>query len=169
MNNFHAGWYLMYTRPRHEKKVHAGLKEMDISSILPMRKTLRVWHDRKKIVDEPLFPSYVFVYLDSAQHYYDGMDTEGVLYLVKSGKEPARVSESVINNLRLVTEQDDSEIEVSAIPFLPGQRMVISSGALTGLSCEVISINDRKKLLVRVDLLQRNLLLSMPAESLVAI
>jgi transcription antitermination factor NusG len=142
--------------------------EMDIDSILPTRRTLRVWHDRKKIVDEPLFPSYVFVYLDSVQRYYDGMDTEGALYLVKSGKEPARVNESVINNIRLVTEQN-SEIEVSANPFLPGQRMVIGSGALTGLTCEVISINNRKRLLVRVDLLKRNLLLTMPAEALVAI
>jgi len=168
MSNFRSGWYLIYTKPHHEKKVHAGLTEMDINSFLPTRKTIRTWHDRKKVVDEPLFPSYVFIYLDSVQRYFEGMDTEGVLYCVRQGKDLALVNDSVISNIRLATEHE-MEMEVSTGYFQPGQRMVIREGALAGLACEVIRVNEKKKLLIRVDLLQRSLLLTMPAESLIAI
>ena len=168
MTNFHAGWYLIYTRPRHEKKVHTRLGEINIESFLPTRKMLRTWHDRKKYIDEPLFPSYVFIYLNDRQNYYEGMETEGSLYYVRSGKEIARISDSIINSIKLVTTQV-KELEVSDDKFQPGRRLVIGHGALTGLSCEIVECRGRQKALVRVDLLQRNILVTLPTECLMAI
>ena len=168
MTAFQTGWYLIYTKPRHEKKVYTLLSESGIKSFLPTRKALRQWHDRKKYIDEPLFPSYVFIYLDDMQHYYKGMDTDGFLYYVRTGKSIARVNDTVIDNIRLLVDRN-SDVEVSSSHFQPGRKMVIAQGALTGLACEVIQFDGRQKLLVRVDLLQRNLLLTLPSESLMAI
>jgi transcriptional antiterminator RfaH len=168
MNKFFTGWYLIYTKPRHERKVHARLSEKNITSFLPTQKVLRVWHDRKKYVDEPLFPSYLFIYLQDMQNYYDGMDSEGALYYVRTGREIALVSETVINNIRLITD-DKRDVEVSNDYFQPGRRLVVNQGALTGLSCEVVEVKSKQKLLVRVDLLQRNILLTLPSECLMAI
>jgi transcriptional antiterminator RfaH len=168
MKVFNAGWYLIYTKPRHEKKVHAYLSERQINSFLPTAKKMRMWHDRKKIIDEPLFPSYLFIYLNEMQHYYDGLDAEGALYYVRTGKEIARVQDTVIDSIR-VAIGSAKEIEVSDQRFLPGRRLVIGKGALTGLSCEVVQYNGREKLLVRVDLLQRNILVTVPEDNLVAI
>ena len=168
MKNFHAGWYLIYTKPRHEKKVHSKLTELKIESFLPLTKKLRNWHDRRKYIDEPLFPSYVFIYLNDMQKYYEGMDAEGSLYYVRTGKEIARINETIINNIRLVSSQG-SEIEVSDRVFQPGRRLVINQGALTGLSCEMIQYNSKQKLLVRVDLLQRSILMTLPEDHLMPV
>ena len=168
MNSFRAGWYVIYTKPRHEKKVYTRLTENQITSFLPTKKSLRVWHDRKKIVDEPLFPSYVFIYLNNLQCYYEGMDAEGALYYVRTGKEIAMVNESIVNNIRLVSHQGN-EVEICDNRFEPGRRLVISQGPLTGLSCEVVESSGKSKLLVRVEILQRNILIKLPEESLVAI
>lgn len=168
MNNFHAGWYLIYTKPRHEKKVHAELMEININSFLPLTKKLHTWHDRKKYIDEPLFPSYVFVYLNDIQNYYTGMLAEGALYYVRYGKEIARVQDAVVNNIRLVAGQA-TDLEISDTRFQPGRKMVICQGALTGLSCELIEVGSKQMLLVRVDLLQRNILLTLPAEHLAVV
>ncbi len=168
MSIFRSGWYLLYTKPRYEKKVHTHLTELKIDSFLPTRKILRTWHDRKKYVDEPLFPSYVFLYLTDIQNYYDGMDAEGALYYVRSGKEIAKVSDKIIDDIKLITNQV-KEIEVSEFRFQPGRQLVIREGALTGLSCEVVECNNRQRLLVRIDLLQRNILLVLPEEHLMAI
>lgn len=165
---FHKGWYLIYTKPRHEKKVHAQLNELQINSLLPTKKTLRTWHDRNKYIDEPLFPSYVFIYLNNMQNYYDGIDIDGSLYYVKTGKQMAQVSEMVVNNIRLVTDQV-KELEVSDDRFQPGRKLVIAKGALTGLSCEVVEFNNKQKLLVRVDLLKRNILLTLPEDHFIAL
>lgn len=168
MENFKSGWYLIYTRPRHEKKVHTRLSELEIDSFLPTRKEISVWHDRKKIIDKPLFPSYVFIYLKDIKNYYDGMDAEGTLYYVKTGKKIARVNEDIVDNIKLATEKV-SDIEISDSHFRPGHKLVITQGALTGLSCEVVEYENKQKLLVRVDLLQRNVLLTMPEEFLTTI
>lgn len=142
--------------------------EREVNCFLPMTKKLRTWHDRKKYIDEPLFPSYIFVYLEDLQNYYEGIDADGSLHYVRIGKEIARVNEAVVKNIQLVTEQGES-LEVSDGRFQYGQRLVITEGALTGLSCEVVQLNCKKMLLVRVDLLQRSILLKVPVENLMAI
>jgi transcriptional antiterminator RfaH len=168
MSMFKQGWYLIYTRPRHEKKVHNRLNEMNIASFLPVRKRLQTLQDRKKIINEPLFPSYVFIYLNDMQNYYDGIDADGSLHYVKTGKEIAMVRESVVNNIKLLVNEAE-DLEISDKRFMPGQRLVISQGSLTGLSCEIVQSDNKEKLLVRVDLLQRNILLSVPKEHLIAL
>lgn len=87
---------------------------------------------------------------------------QGSLSYVRMGKEIARVSDTVVNNIRLATIQSPSDITVSDRWFETGRKVVISRGALKGLSCEVVEYDHKKKLLVRVSLLQRNILISMP-------
>lgn len=132
-----------------------------------MKKEVSVWHDRKKIIDKPLFSSYVFIYLSGMKDYYDGMDADGTLYYVKNGKDIARVSDEIVNNIKLAVLSKD--IEVSSDYFQPGNKLIITEGALTGLSCEVVEYESSQKLLVRVDLLQRNVLLTMPEHCLAQI
>ncbi len=166
MNKFQKGWYLIYTRPRHEKKVHTFLTGKSITTFLPLKKKVRIRNNRKKVVDEPLFSSYIFVFLNGIEEYYMGADAEGSLYYVREGREIARVSESVIDNIKIVSKHSD-DIEISNMRFQPGQRTMITEGALTGLICEVVEVDNKKKLLVRVDLLQRNILLTISEKSLV--
>jgi transcriptional antiterminator RfaH len=168
MGIFKSGWYLIYTKPRHEKKVQASLTEMNINSFLPIKKKLHTWRDRKKLINEPLFPSYVFIYLNDMRNYYEGLHSDGSLYYVKTGKEIARVSESVVNNIKLAVNEA-AQMELSDRHFTPGRCLVITKGALAGLSCEVVQFENKDKLLVRVDLLQRNILLTLPEEHLMAV
>lgn len=168
MNDFVAGWYLLYTKPRHEKKVSQRLCEMNINYLMPVRKSLRTWHDRKKYIQEPLFPSYVFVYLEDAMHYYQGLDIDSVLYYVKFGNKVARISETTIHNIQLITSSDE-DIEISGSYFQPGQQVFIHDGPLTGLSCEIVQANGEHKFLVRLNLLQRNILMAVRTEYLTGV
>lgn len=54
-------WYVLYTTARAEKKVAARLSEMGVEVFLPVHRAKRKWSDRVKIVEMPLFNSYVFV------------------------------------------------------------------------------------------------------------
>ncbi|MGB8192328.1 MAG: UpxY family transcription antiterminator [Chitinophagaceae bacterium] len=168
MEIFQKGWYLLYTKPRQEKKLHSRLTEMDIRSFLPMRKRLRSLRKRRHYVDEPLFPSYLFIYLNDLQNYYTCMDTDGALFYVRVGKKIAKVSDSVIDNVRLLVDRV-TDMEVSDHHFLKGRQMVISKGPLTGLCCEVIQVNNMRKLLVRVDMLSRNVLVNLSTDYLLEV
>jgi transcription antitermination factor NusG len=158
MSHFNEGWYLIYTKPKHEKRVAENLTDANLTYLLPTIKKLRVWSDRRKYIDTPLFPSYVL------EDYYQGLNAEGALYFVKFDKKVVRVKETIIDSIRLLVDQG-TDIEVNNDYFRPGQQLQIYEGPLTGLTGEVVQVNGKEKILVRVHLLQRNLLATLPVRA----
>ncbi|AMP99738.1 antitermination factor NusG [Pedobacter cryoconitis] len=165
MSKLIPGWHVIYTRPKHEKRIHNRLAEVNIKSFFPTVKKLKVWSDRRKYIDVPLFPSYLFIYLDGMNSYFQTLDTEGCLYYIKTDNIVSRVSDSVMNNIMLATKES-VDVEVSDNRISVGKQLVIKGGALTGLQCELVEYYNHKKLLVRVDLLNRNILVPVPKENL---
>jgi transcriptional antiterminator RfaH len=156
---FNEGWYLVYTRPNHERKVVNFLNTLSIKSLLPTRKIVKIRNDRKLYAEELLFPSYVFLFLKTLKDYYGGLKDDGALFYVKTGSQLSKVPQSAIDNISLLVDRDD--IEVTDQHFRAGEQLLIIEGGLTGLSCEVVEHKLKKKLLVRVELLRRNLLVTM--------
>jgi transcription antitermination factor NusG len=74
----------------------------------------------------------------------------------------------VVKNIQLITNEA-GDIEVSNSLFRPGQQLTISEGPLTGLCCEVVQYNKKERLLVRVELLQRSILIALPTDHLVSL
>ena len=62
-------WYAVYTKSRYEKKLADNLREKGIEAYVPLRKVVRQWSDRKKLVAEPLIRSYCFVILPNLEHH----------------------------------------------------------------------------------------------------
>lgn len=166
MKSFVDGWHVIYTRPRHEKKVVNKLESHEIRSFLPTIKKVQNWWDRKKVIDFPLFPSYVFAYLLNSENYYEALKAEGVLYFVRNGSKIATVSDELILNIQLAVQQA-GEIVVSTDTFRLGQQVYIREGSLAGLKGEIVEVNQKQKVLIRVGLLQRNLIVSIESQNLV--
>ena len=166
MSNFIAGWFVIYSKPRHEKKIAEQLGNMNVENFLPIVKSLRTWSDRRKYVDAPLFPSYIFVRLEDVQSYFSSLEVNGVLHYVRTGKQIATVEETIINNLKLLTCHSQKDIEVSSEYIKPGRNLFVKEGPFTGFSCEIIDYKGKQKILVRIELLQRNILVDMPVEYL---
>nr|WP_321521461.1 UpxY family transcription antiterminator [uncultured Macellibacteroides sp.] len=57
-----TNWYVLYTFPRAEKQVKERIDKEGVTCWLPLHRSPRVWSDRVKLVDVPLFNSYIFVY-----------------------------------------------------------------------------------------------------------
>jgi transcriptional antiterminator RfaH len=165
MKCFVPSWCVIYTKPRLEKRISFRLSEYKIEYFLPTVKVFKKWHDRIKYVETPLFPSYIFVYLKSREDYFNSSNISGVWYFLRADKQIVRVKESLIKDMRTVIS-NGNEIEVTQDLFRPGQIMDIKSGPLTGLTCELVEKNMKKRFLVRVRMLQRNLLVTIPLESL---
>ena len=60
-------WYVLYTKPRHEKKVADRLTAAGYEVYCPLHKIKRKWSDRIKTVEEPLFRGYVFIHIEDAK------------------------------------------------------------------------------------------------------
>ena len=74
-------WYAIYVNSRHEKKVASLLESKLVEIFLPLQKKTKQWSDRKKIVLEPLFTSYLFVRIQETEKE-KVRETSGVLNFV---------------------------------------------------------------------------------------
>ncbi|MEI6174286.1 MAG: UpxY family transcription antiterminator [Bacteroidota bacterium] len=153
-----APWYAVYTRSRWEKRLMELLREKGIEAYVPLRKVIHQWSDRKKLVEEPLIRSYCFVKVGELD-YYEVLNTPGaVRYIWFSGK-PAAIPERQINTLKVITGSD-VEVECIEDTFQPGIRVMVNGGPLTGITGELVSITNKKKVVVRIDHLKQVLTLS---------
>jgi Transcription antiterminator len=153
-------WYAIYTRPRAEKLVFSRLYEKDIETFLPLMKTYRQWSDRKKMIEKPLISSYLFVKVKKKQFpmVYTMM---GVVKFVSFEGQPVPIPQKQIDNLRLIVNSD-AEIEVTGETFAKGDNVEVITGSLTGLTGELIRIGGRNRVIVRIDRLDQNIIVTIP-------
>jgi transcriptional antiterminator RfaH len=157
-------WYAVYTNPRAEKQVFIRLVEDGIEAFLPLQKTFRRWSDRKKLVEKPLLSSYVFVKV-VPRNFPKVYKTPGVVKFIIFEGQPASIPQNQIDNLRLIINSD-AEIEVTSEKFEKGDTVEVVTGALVGLTGELIKIGGKKRVIVRIDRLDQNLVLTIPVSFL---
>ena len=163
MTFFKTAWYVIYTRSHHEKKVADCLSHLQAQFYLPTIKTLKIWDSKKKYLQLPLFPGYVFVKMDSTELYLRSLQIPGVLYYVRTGKQIAEVSESIIAKLHAIVANDGNDIEVSFEHIKKGSNLNIKAGPFKGFDCEVVEHRGKCKVLVRLEFLRRNILVDLPS------
>lgn len=134
-----AKWYALYTRPRWEKKVNTLLTEKGIESYCPLNKVRRKWSDRIKLVEEPLFKSYVFVKIDEAQRTEVRM-THGVINFVYWNSKPAIVKEKEIEAIkRFLNEHENVEVR----PIQLNDEVVVVGGPLMEQKGKVLDVKNK--------------------------
>ncbi len=124
-------WRVFYTRPRNEKKVAERLSARGIEVCLPLRTVLRQWSDRKKKVQEPLFPGYLFAYVDEHERLA-ALQDNGVVTTVSFGGTLAEVQDAEIETLRAL-EGLPKSVEARALDAVPsGAEVIVTNGPLKG-------------------------------------
>jgi transcriptional antiterminator RfaH len=158
---FSPGWYILYTKPKNEKKLAERLSAREITCFLPLIKVVKNWHDRRKILFEPAFPSYLFVHLKTLSDYFNALNTDGAVTYVKTGPQPSKVRQYVIDQIKTVIDQETAQVVTDH--FEPGMIRMITEGPFAGLDCEVVKPNGKSKILVRVNMLNRSIIADLPA------
>lgn len=130
-------WYVIYTKPRNEKKVIDRLNEIGIEAYCPLRITKEHYSDRKKAVAKPLFNSYCFVRLEE-KNLRDAFKVIGVVrYIYWCGK-PAIIRDIEIEEIkRLLTEYEHDAIKVQTLK--PNDRIKIQNGPFKDKEGNIIS------------------------------
>ena len=153
-------WYAIYTNPRAEKQVNTRLDETGVETYLPLQKTYRQWSDRRKLVEKPLLSSYVFVKV-VPKDFPIVYKTPGVVKFVSFEGKPVPIPQNQIDNLRLLIDSN-ADIEVTSDKFEKGDNVEVVTGSLRGLTGELIKAKGRKKVIVRIEELKQNLIVTIP-------
>lgn len=140
-----AAWYIIYTAPRAEKRVAERLEDEGLEVFLPLHKTPRRWSDRIKLVEVPLFPSYVFIHARKNQ-LYDLLKIPGVAHFLHFGGEPATLNLKEIKAIKeflSYAEGRETKIEVQ-------DEVKIAAGPMINKEGKVLKIT-KKYVLLRVN------------------
>lgn len=120
-------WYVVYTKPRCEKKVHQQFLEKGFASYCPTQIVEKQWTDRIKKTEQPLFTSYVFVQA-TKENIGEIRYVQAVVNFVYWLGKPAQIRDNEIEELKVFLEGNKTnKIEVSAIQV--NDKLKIKTGA----------------------------------------
>jgi len=120
-------WYVVYTKPRWEKKVYQLLIEKGMEAYCPLNRVRKKWSDRYKWVEEPLFRSYVFVRIGEEEKTGIRL-VNGIVNFVYWLGKPAIVREHEIETIRKFMN-DYVEVWAEPLVLQKDDKVTILKGA----------------------------------------
>jgi transcription antitermination factor NusG len=159
-------WYAVCTRSNHEKCTAAQLEQRSIEHFLPLYESVSKWKDRRKRLERPLFPGYLFVRIP-LQERLRVLVTPGVVRLVGFDNRPAALPDQEIETLRnVLVHGAHSEPH----PYLSvGRRLRITRGALAGMEGVLIRKKGRVRLVLSIDLIRQSAMIEVDSADVGAI
>ena len=146
-------WIAIRSKPRSEKIVSNELNKKGIESFLPLIKKRQQWSDRKKWVEFPLFPSYLFARIELKDSLYI-MNTHGVNTIVQFGDKVITVEDKVVNSIKLALE---GGYELHPMKYFTiGDEVEVIDGPMKGVVGIVENkLKNENRLVIKIDALQQ--------------
>ncbi len=156
-------WFAAYTTARHEKSVARQLESRAIEWFLPLfRMVRRRTNGCRVTVEQPLFPSYIFVSIER-RDTVKVLQVPGVLSIVSAGREPSPLPASEIEGLRAGLPLRQFEPH----PYLVlGERVRIISGSLAGMAGVLVRKKNNLRVVLTLELIRQSVAVEVDIEEI---
>ncbi len=162
-------WFVIYTKPRCEKKVNTALLKKEIDVWCPIQKVQKQWSDRKKIIEEPLLKSYVFVNINYANERTKVAMTDGVLNFVYYLGKPAVIRNEEIDVIKRYLDETGANVSIiAANGFKQDTKVRVSNGVFQDKEGTVLRTGKRK-VYVQLKTLGQVMVVEFPTSALIAV
>ena len=149
-----ARWIVATTHSHSEAIAREHLERQGLTVYCPMIRKRRSHARRVDTVLRPLFPNYIFIRLAAAGGIWRPIQsTTGIRNIVRFGDEPAALDSAFIEALR--AREEDGAVVRPATPFAVGQQVQIDGGPLDGLMARILALNDRERITVLLEVMNR--------------
>lgn len=147
-------WYVANVRIHHEKKVAERLGEMGIETFVPVQQEIHQWSDRRKLVRAVLLPMMVFVHADPKERMLALTLSTVSRYMVLRGEgKPVVIPDDQMARFRFMLDYSEEAISMNSSTLTRGEKVRVIKGPLTGLVGELVTMDGKSKVAVRLDLL----------------
>ncbi len=148
-----ARWYAAHTNPRHEKSVQQLMDGYHIECFLPLYKSIRRWKDRRKELELPLFPGYIFVHIPLKDRM-NALRIPGVVQFVSFQGKPARLPDAEIEALRNGLARSAG---IEPHPYLTvGRKVRVRNGPFFGMDGVLVRRKEKYRVVLSIHLIQRS-------------
>ena len=147
-------WYVAYVRLFQERKTAEKLAAMGIESFVPVREEIHQWSQRKKKVMRVLIPQMIFIHATPKERL-EALTLASIShYMVLRGEHtPAIIPDRQMQQFMFMVDYSEESIEMYNSPLQPGQSIKVIKGPLAGMEGELMEIEGKSKVIVRLDLL----------------
>jgi transcriptional antiterminator RfaH len=158
-------WYLVYSKPRQELCSLENLERQGFECFLPLIAVEKLRRKVIVVVQEPLFPRYLFIRLDASQEgrsWNPIRSTTGVSRLVSFGQVPAKADDLLVDTIRASL----AGVGVQKRHFEVGEVLRINDGPFAGLEAVYQMSDGEARVMVLIDILSKKVSLSIEPPSL---
>lgn len=157
-------WYVLYTKPRNEKKTAKLLEAKDVEVYCPLQEIVKQWSDRKKKISEPVFRSYIFVKLEAYEQEQTAvLETPGAVRFLWWQKKPGIVRDEEITEIRNFLERYKG---VSlTVNFAEGDTVTVADGPFREQTGNIVRIK-RKTAVLELKSLGWNIVAELPLQAI---
>lgn len=148
----------LYTRPFHEFKVKEALMLRGVETFLPTGYRIGRGSRTKRLIEVPLFRSYVFFRTEPASdEFYYAVDLPGTVYVLSKNGKPLRVNDQEIESLKILSQSDLKDRLVPHSHLFKGNCVVLIKGPFAGARGIVVDIDtNRLMFVVNISILGRS-------------
>ncbi|MFA5420215.1 MAG: UpxY family transcription antiterminator [Bacteroidales bacterium] len=164
MDNQDKKWYAIYVRAKSEKKVALELDYANVDYYLPLIKVLKTWSDRKKWIEEPLFKSYIFVSVSPAD-YFKAINVPNAVRYISFEHKAVAIPPQQIEAIKYFLNQKEPVLS-EEVDMKKGMKVEIILGEMTGLTGELIELNGKHRVKIRIDVVNKSISIVIPKSKL---
>jgi transcriptional antiterminator RfaH len=156
-----ASWYLVHTKSRQEDTAITNLERQNYRCYMPMIHLEKIRRGKSLVVEEPMFPSYVFVQLENSgsdngsgkgQSWTPIRSTLGVRDLVRFGGQSPKVDPDLI--AALLEREQLQQTRPQAL-FAAGDKVIVTEGAFAGLEAIYQTADAESRSMILLNLLNK--------------
>jgi len=153
----HAEWYLVFAKPNHENIAKLNLDRQGFLTYLPLLQQHKRKRNLYKLITEPLFPRYLFIYLNSEIDDWSKIrSTRGCVSLVRFGAFPARVPRLLVERLQQDEANRIIQQKICTPDFKTGDRVQIIDGVLANYEGIVEIKNSQERITLLLDIAENH-------------
>jgi transcription antitermination factor NusG len=150
-------WYALTVPYQHERKTEKALQSKGLETLVPVYRSRRIWSDRVKEVEMPLFAGYVLCQFDLTERI-QVLDTPGVSKIVGFGGEVTALEDGEVAGIKRLVAL---KMPLAPWPYLrAGDRVRVEQGPMRGLEGTLLRTKDAMHLVIGIELLQRSIVRS---------
>ncbi len=153
-------WYLLFCKPQQHLRAEWQLSNQDFTCFNPSRPVQKTVRRVTKVVDEPLFPNYLFIQLNKASNWQALRSTRGVSRVISFNGAPAIVEDEVIHSLRI--QCDKSYTHAPKALYQKGDKVIITEGCFNNIEAIVKANKAEDRILLLLQLLNGTQTIELP-------
>ncbi len=147
-------WLVASCHVNQEGVALRNLARQHYDAYCPMLLKQRSHARRVEQVRRPLFPGYLFIRLDPGRERWRPIQsTTGIRSLVRFGENLGTIADDFIASLRM--REKGGVVVLPETPYKVGQQVKLGPGPFDGVVGTILRVDEKQRLIILMDLLQR--------------